>query len=301
MKTEKIAGRVFRVYEEKEAYALGIKFLKNWRQAKKGDWILTKDGKVIQILNRTEKSRPDRKKAVVILLTGYGQRATTRAGIYAERQRGYRFDKELLHVKTTILDQQFFKLLLEYYKPGRKFRRTEIIECYFAVFEENNPNTAYIRGTAKIKKKWGAYMSREIGKIFEHEGMTKQEMAKEWMGLLDESKTGVNIGKDKFEKIYSSWKPSEKIAIRKEISLMIGFYDKDKDEDSGDNILMLHPDYAAFLDTLGVLRSLIDGKLGEVVDGKVIVDAKFIDLLNDTISDAITKGTESKKQITEGD
>ena len=47
-------NKVFEVYEVSQAEEKGLKFSKDWRNASKNDWILTADGKVIQVIGRRD-------------------------------------------------------------------------------------------------------------------------------------------------------------------------------------------------------------------------------------------------------
>jgi hypothetical protein len=74
---------VFDVFTKEEATTLGIKYKKDWRNADKGDWILTSDNKVLQVLKKRQENKKDRKKPVVYIRTGYGEVPTYKSNIYA--------------------------------------------------------------------------------------------------------------------------------------------------------------------------------------------------------------------------
>ena len=59
-------NRVFDVFESSEADDLGIKYSADWRNASKGDWVLTADEKVLQVLGR-RKYDTGRKKEIYLI------------------------------------------------------------------------------------------------------------------------------------------------------------------------------------------------------------------------------------------
>ena len=61
MKLVQCRGKSFELYEYPDCTNHGINPVANWRDARKGDWIKTADGKVIKVFGRTTKIQKRRK------------------------------------------------------------------------------------------------------------------------------------------------------------------------------------------------------------------------------------------------
>ena len=84
-------NKVFDVFEISEADNLGIEYSADWRNASKGDWVLTADEKVLQVLGRRDYKK-DRKKKIYLIRTGYGETPTYKSQIYSRKQPDYEWD-----------------------------------------------------------------------------------------------------------------------------------------------------------------------------------------------------------------
>ena len=73
----------FNVYTEREAKELELKPIEDWRKAKKGDWIVTHDEKVIEVYGRRTEKHASSIKEYCYIRTGYGEHGTHKNNIYA--------------------------------------------------------------------------------------------------------------------------------------------------------------------------------------------------------------------------
>ena len=62
----KCRNKVFDVYDVDECSDLSIEYQEDWRNAEKGDWILTSDDKVLQVLNRRVENKKTHKSQLYI-------------------------------------------------------------------------------------------------------------------------------------------------------------------------------------------------------------------------------------------
>ena len=151
-------NKVFEGYEVSQAEEKGLKFSKDWRNASKNDWILTADGKVIQVIGRRDYKK-DRKKKVYLIRTGYGETPTYKPKIYARKQPDYEWDirykKNLVrNVKPTALQSAFIQQLVDYFEPDDKgmWKIPDIIDAYMSVYCDNNPSSSLRRAMAILRK-----------------------------------------------------------------------------------------------------------------------------------------------------
>jgi|TARA_R100000789_G_C3020279_1_gene153362 hypothetical protein len=153
----------FDQYTIDEAKVLGIVFTDDWRNAQPGDWIKTTDCKVIQVLDRIigktyqGKAQLKPRKVSDMVVTGYGKTPTHFGKILA-RKCGPRRDGQspVFEVRGTDLQRDFLDRLMEYGEvaPDGMFSTNSIIQAYMAVYIQNNPKSALLRGRGILKQKW---------------------------------------------------------------------------------------------------------------------------------------------------
>ena len=154
-------GKNFDVYTEEEALDLGISTVSNWRNAEIGDWILTNDGKVIEVIGRTKESPSNVKKDYLFIRTGYGERGAHKSNIYASKQPDYDrdkyyFGKDLVkNVRPTTKQRTFVDNLFLQGKINEvgMWDAESVILAYQTVYKDNNPEQALRRGMGILKKK----------------------------------------------------------------------------------------------------------------------------------------------------
>lgn len=160
MNQVKCRNNFFTVYEPEEADKEGIAYTKEWRSAKKGDWILTDDGSVLQILNVRKETKKNSKKPIVYVRIGYGEVATYKSNIYAKQYPDYQWDRRykydlLRDVKPTVKQTAFVNNLAQFGELGNDGMWTpeSIVSCYQNIYKDNNPTNAWRRGIAILRKK----------------------------------------------------------------------------------------------------------------------------------------------------
>ena len=150
-------NRIFDIHDQRDADEQGIKYLVDWRSANKGDWILTDDGKVIEVLGRRNHSSKA-KKPIYLIRTGYGETPTYRKKIFAQKAWDYDRDKHdrsiKFKVKPTVLQTAFIGCLIENFALGQNgmWKPSELIEAYMHTYQDNNPSQALQRALWILKK-----------------------------------------------------------------------------------------------------------------------------------------------------
>lgn len=278
MKLEKIAKREFMVYDEAEAKDAGIEYCKDWRSAQKGDWILTDDGKVIEVLNRSEYLRKTQKKPEVRIRTGYGVTPTYYGKIMAKRYivssaHGSYGEDLKRQVKPSHLQNYFMELLSRIWKPGKLFTTEEIITAYMAAYCENNPNTALVKGKGIVKRHWRTFVSKEFSEILDSQKLTKLEVGKLWKLAVKKVKAEGASAKDL-------------ISVIKELSTIHGAYDREKEEKTeGTAIMIVDPGAAKLMKVLSMFQAYLDS-------GEITIASKDEEILRKAIAEALTQGAE---------
>ena len=194
-------GKKFIVYNKQDAESLKLPIVKDWRKAKKGDWVHTSDDMVVQIIKRTTWKRSDSKKPTVFITTGYGDTPVTQKHIYARKSKQYnkkRIDdsryKPIKNVKTTTLQRIFLDMLAQIAKPtevnGKIFWDSESIICaYQNVYKQNNPEVALKRGHWVLNKKTAKeYMSKLMKEQFDELSMDDAYVAFAYKAFLEDKK-----------------------------------------------------------------------------------------------------------------
>ena len=150
-------NRIFDIYDQVEAEEKSIKYLVDWRSANKGDWILTDDGKVVEVLGRRDHCSKA-KKPIYLIRTGYGETPTYRKKIFARKAWDYDRDKYNMsikfRVKPTTLQAAFLNCLIENFALGQNgmWKPSELIEAYMHIYQDNNPSQALQRDLWILKK-----------------------------------------------------------------------------------------------------------------------------------------------------
>jgi len=146
-------GVEFYIYDMGEADKLGISYRKDdWRKAKVGEFILTTDKKVIEVLDRiTEKPRHAR-KGTDYLITGFGRHPVSKNSIFASKvqdKKGQRVD-----VRQTAKQKIFADYLIKYGNSNEygMWDAESIIQAYQAVYSDNNSTNSLKRGLSILHK-----------------------------------------------------------------------------------------------------------------------------------------------------
>jgi hypothetical protein len=182
--------KIFDVYSQKEADELKIKYCKNWRDAEKGDWVLTSDKKVIEVLSTHNTGTSNNKKRVKVLNTGYGYYPVYKKSIFAVPQKKYKASDKRFNYKYEISPTEkqlsFTRKLIDYGKrcDNGMFDNDSIIKAYMSVYDQNNPTSALMRGSKILKKKSvRQFMSKAMKQALVDRSMDDKWVASKLEGL----------------------------------------------------------------------------------------------------------------------
>jgi hypothetical protein len=168
-------GKKFHVYTEKEAKKLNITPVKNWRTAKKGDWIKTQDGKVIEVIGKREEKPSNTKKSYIFIRTGYGECGVHKKHVYAQEQPNYYRDK-----------YYFGKDLVKNSKELGMWDAESIILAYQSIYKDNNPEQALRRGMGILKRKHiREYIAMNMREKLSAIGMDDDYVANKYRDMIE--------------------------------------------------------------------------------------------------------------------
>lgn len=258
---------------KKEAKEQKIKIYKDWRRAKKGNHILTTDGMVLKVLGRKEIKDKRNIKPTIYLQTEIGIIPTSISGIYAKRvpenvvgQKNYKKG----HLMTVFVED-----LMKYGTLNKfgDYDVNSIVDSYQSVYQDNNDNTALMRGRNILKRDWVKQrMSEKLKGEFQNLKIDEEFLAKEYIKLIKGKKTPKAVVKSTLDKI-------------KEILE----YKKEGEGQKGQE-LFLGLDIKPMRKLLAVLQKL--KAEGKIVDGKII-DADFKDIVKE-VTPLLLKDKETK-------
>jgi hypothetical protein len=156
----KCRNKEFHIYSVQEAIENNIEYRDDWRYADKGDWVLTGDNMVIQVISRRKTQKKDRKKPIYYIRTGFGEIPTYKSTLYAKKYHDPVHDKGFMYeverdVKPTILQKRFLDALVQSkdMEPNGMWTNESIINAYQSVYRDNNPTNSLKRGNIILKKK----------------------------------------------------------------------------------------------------------------------------------------------------
>tara|TARA_Y100000004_G_scaffold196479_1_gene266614 strand:- start:254 stop:1180 length:927 start_codon:yes stop_codon:yes gene_type:complete len=156
----KCRNKEFHIYSVQEAIENNIEYRDDWRYADKGDWVLTSDNMVIEVVSRRKTQKKDRKKPIYYIRTGFGEIPTYKANLYAKKYPDPRNDKGFMYeverdVKPTILQKRFLDVLVETGDVDQNgmWTNESIINAYQTIYSDNNPTNSLKRGNIILKKK----------------------------------------------------------------------------------------------------------------------------------------------------
>jgi|TARA_Y100001937_G_scaffold127634_1_gene200488 hypothetical protein len=187
-------GKKFHVYTEKEAKKLNITPVKNWRTAKKGDWIKTQDGKVIEVIGKREEKPSNTKKSYIFIRTGYGECGVHKKHVYAQEQPNYYrdkyyFGKDLVkNVRPTAKQRTFVDALFLHGKTDKlgMWDAESIILAYQSIYKDNNPEQALRRGMGILKRKHiREYIAMNMREKLSAIGMDDDYVANKYRDMIE--------------------------------------------------------------------------------------------------------------------
>ena len=187
----------------------GPSVVSDWRKADKGDWVITSNDFVMEIVGRRKKKNKSHKKPYYLLKSGFGEHATYKKHIFAEKQANYHRNqyegKDLIrNVKTTALQASFADKLCADFTPDKSgnFSSEDIVNCYMSTYMDNNPTQALRRGTNLLKRK---YIKERISmnlrdKLIE-QGLSDEFVVEKYRELIDGGDTPHNTKLNALNKV----------------------------------------------------------------------------------------------------
>lgn len=189
-------GKTFDIYSLEEYNNndwQGPSAVSDWRKAEKGDWVVTDDGFVMEIIGKRKRHPKQHKKPFFMLKSGFGEHPTYKKNIFAQKQADYADNqykgKELVNnIRATTLQHSFADKLSMDFKPDNKgqFNSEDIVNCYMSTYMDNNPTQALRRGTNLLKRD---YIKERISmnlrdKLIE-QGLNDEYVVEKYKNLID--------------------------------------------------------------------------------------------------------------------
>ena len=228
---KKCRGKEFDEYTLDEALKLNIIPIDNWRDAEKGDWIFTRDEKVLQCLGRRSVNPSNVKKKYVFIKTGYGDTGTHKSNISAFKQPDYDrdkyyFGKDLVKdVRPTAKQRAFVDNLFmngEMDDNGM-WKADSIILAYQSIYRDNNPEQSLRRGMMVLKRKHiKEYISMNMRDKLSSMGMDDDWVAEKYRDMID-----------------GDIPPATKLNALNRVSDMLGHLAKEKKEEQIEGVFAL--------------------------------------------------------------
>ena len=146
-------GVEFYIYDMEEADELGILYRSaDWRKAKVGEYILTTDKKVVEVIGRTHEKPHHARKGTDFLITHFGRHPVSKNCIFASPVRNKK--EKRVNVRQTVKQKIFADYLIEYGDVNEKgmWDAESIIQAYQAVYADNNSSNSLKRGLSILHK-----------------------------------------------------------------------------------------------------------------------------------------------------
>lgn len=205
----KCRNQVFDVFDKEEAESLNIIFKDDWRNAKKGDWILTFDEKVVKVLNRRTTIKKSHKKPITFIRIGYGEVPTYKSNIYAREYKDWHWDNghryELTKdIKPTLKQSMFVNKLIELGDIDKEgmWSYESIVSAYQNVYKDNNPTTSLQRGLHILRKKRvKEHMSKLMKDKFDDIGVSDEYVAIKYKNFIEDEDISAGVRLNALNKV----------------------------------------------------------------------------------------------------
>lgn len=229
-------NKVFDVFDKDECPLLGLKYTEDWRNANRGDWILTSDEKVLQVLNRRETKKKSHKKPITFIRIGYGEVPTYKSAIYAREysdwhwDNGHRYDL-IKDVKPTLKQSMFIDELIRLGDIDKKgmWSYESIVSSYQTVYKDNNPTSSLQRGLHILKKKRvKEHMSKLMKDKFDDIGVTDEYVADKYKNFIEDKKISAGVRLNALNKVSELKGHTEKERQQIEGTSIYALSDSDK-------------------------------------------------------------------------
>lgn len=146
-------GVKFYIYDMEEADKMGISYRSNdWRKAEVGEYILTTDKKVIEVIGRTHEKPKHARKGTDFLITHFGRHPVSKNCIFASAVQDKK--KQRVDVRQTVRQKIFADYLIKYGSVNEKgmWDAESIIQAYQSVYADNNSTNSLKRGLSILHK-----------------------------------------------------------------------------------------------------------------------------------------------------
>ena len=205
----KCRNQIFDVFDKKEAESLNIIFTSDWRNAEKGDWILTSDDKVVKVLNKRTTIKKSHKKPITFIRIGYGEVPTYKSGIYSREYKDWHWENghryELTKdIKPTLKQSMFVDKLVELGDIDKEgmWSYESIVSAYQNVYKDNNPNTSLQRGLHILRKKRvKEHMSKLMKDKFDDIGVTDEYVAVKYKNFIEDDDISAGVRLNALNKV----------------------------------------------------------------------------------------------------
>lgn len=182
----------FDTYTEEEAREVGIETISDWRRAEAGDWILTHDGRVLEVISRRTERHENSIKEYCYIRTGYGEHGTHKNNIYAVKQvsshdRRYNGQALLRDVRPTALQKTFVDNLIRFggIRADGMWNAESVIRAYQSTYQDNNPEQALRRGVAILKRsKIKEYITMDMRDRLIENGLDDDWIIEQYKGII---------------------------------------------------------------------------------------------------------------------
>ena len=223
-------NKIFEIYTVDQAKEQRIDYTTDWRSAKKGDWILTADKKVLEVIGRT-KLNTKTKKPVYAVRTGFGKTPTYKHNIYAQKCPDYHWDtwlkgKMTRTVKPTVLQKTFLEYLVENCELDKKgmWIVSDLIQAYMAVYQDNNPSSSLKRAMWILRKDTSKeYISMAMKDKLVEKGLDDDYVADKLKDFIENKNAPHSV----------------RLQALNKASDLLGHNKKIKSEDTKDTVIML--------------------------------------------------------------
>ncbi len=205
----KCRNKTFEVFDKEEAQKLGINFTQDWRNSKKGDWILTSDDKVLQVLNKRITSKKSHKKAITFIRIGYGEVPTYKPGIFSREykdwhwENGHKYDL-IKDVKPTLKQSMFVNKLIELadIDSTGMWSYESIVNAYQNVYRDNNPTSSLQRGLHILRKqRVKEHMSKLMKDKFDDIGVSDEYVAVKYKHFIEDEDISAGVRLNALNKV----------------------------------------------------------------------------------------------------
>jgi len=202
-----IRNKKFDVYSREEADAMGLDYVKDWRQVEAGQWFLTTDGRVLECTKRHYRKpyvqkyiRSDGTQGESVskewheIVTGYGPTPTYKGEILASKQYSPYWDKLrkeplIRDVKPTNMQRAFVDYLFMYGELDNSglWSPESIIKCYQSIYSDNNPKMSLERGLHILRKRRiKEYIMQNMKEELEAIGLSDKYVAQKYKDFLED-------------------------------------------------------------------------------------------------------------------